>query len=236
VQGEPARVASHDFEHKDAPVTFGRGSKIGHRFGNPRHRSIEAESDIGRIEIVVDRLGHADDRNPGTRQLQCGAERTIATQHDQRPDPVLLECLAGGSDQRFRQNGLSGRTTPRLETSFVRCPENASSCGLDPEGVGRGEQARAGRMKQALVAFGEADHLEVPRIGRANETADHGIEPGAIAAGGQDAQTRGGHGSEGAALTDRSALCGPAFMQAPAALGSVPAPRKNGLLIRAARR
>jgi hypothetical protein len=64
-------------------------------------------------------------------------------------------------------------------------------------GVGRGEQARTGRMKQALVAFGEADHLKVPRIGRADETADDGVESGAIAAGGQDAQTRGGHGVKG---------------------------------------
>ena len=199
-------------------MTFGRGSKVGHRFGNPRHRSIEAESDIGRIEIVVDRLGHADDGNPGTRQLQGGTERTIATQHDKRANPILLECLAGSPDERFRQNGLSARTASRLETPLVGGPENTSTRGFDPEGVGRREQARARGMKQALVAFGEANHFKVPCRGSANEAADHGVEPGAIAAGGQDAQTRGGHGSEGAALTDRSALCGPAFMQAPAAL------------------
>ena len=150
--------------------------------------------------------------------MQCGAERTIAAQHDKRANPILLECLAGGPDERFRQSGLSARTSSCLEAPLVGCPENTSARGFDPEGVGRCEQACARGMEQALVAFGEADHFKVPCRGSANETADHGIEPGAIAAGGQDAQTRGGHGSEGAALTDRSALCGPAFMQAPAAL------------------
>ena len=64
VEGDPSAVASHDFDHHDAVMRFGRGVNLVDGVGRGVQRGVESEGKFGGGEIVVDGLGHADDLQP----------------------------------------------------------------------------------------------------------------------------------------------------------------------------
>ena len=74
-------------------------------------------------EVVVDRLGHADDRDAVLR-VQPGrdAERVLAADRDQRVEPLALE--ASRAPARRRPSALNGfvRDVPRIVPPRGRMP------------------------------------------------------------------------------------------------------------------
>ena len=67
-QRDPAGVASHDLDDHDALVALrGRVEPL-ERLDDDLDRGLEADRVVGRLEVVVDGLGHADDpRSPRAR-------------------------------------------------------------------------------------------------------------------------------------------------------------------------
>ena len=63
VGGDPAGMAAHDLHDHDAVVGLRRGVQPVDRVGGDLHRGVEAEGVVGAGKVVVDRLGHADDRH-----------------------------------------------------------------------------------------------------------------------------------------------------------------------------
>ena len=63
VQRDPARVAAHHLDDQRPVMALGRGVQPVDRLHGDVHRRIEAEGEVGRAEVVVDRLGHPDDGN-----------------------------------------------------------------------------------------------------------------------------------------------------------------------------
>ena len=61
VQRDPAGVPAHHLDHQRAVVRLGGGVQPVDRLHRDVDRGVEAEGVVGRAEVVVDRLRHADD-------------------------------------------------------------------------------------------------------------------------------------------------------------------------------
>ena len=75
-------------------MALGRGVQAVDRLGGDVQRGVEPEGDVGGAEVVVDRLGHADDVEPLGEQAAGRAQRVLAADRDQPVEPVALERLA----------------------------------------------------------------------------------------------------------------------------------------------
>ena len=112
---DPAGVAAHHLDHHHAVVRLGRRVQPVDRLGADRDRGVEAEGVVGRREVVVDRLRHADDRQLVLRVEACGdAERVLAADRDQRVEPRLGEVPQHALDAavdlvRIRPGGADDR-------------------------------------------------------------------------------------------------------------------------------
>ena len=69
VGGDPARVAAHDLDDDDAVVRLRRRVQAVDRVRGDLHRGLEAEREVRAREVVVDRLGDADDGTPASDSL-----------------------------------------------------------------------------------------------------------------------------------------------------------------------
>ena len=68
VERDPAGVASHHFEHHDALVARGRRVQPIQRVRHARDSRVEAKGHGGGFEVVINRLGDADDRESPLRR------------------------------------------------------------------------------------------------------------------------------------------------------------------------
>ena len=59
--GDPARVPAHGLDHHDPPVALGGGAQAIDGLGHDVDGRVEPEREVGHDQVVVDRLGNADD-------------------------------------------------------------------------------------------------------------------------------------------------------------------------------
>ena len=129
--GDPAGVAAHDLDDHHAVVRLRRRVQAVDRLGADRDGGVEAEGVVGAREVVVDRLRHADDRQPVlVVQARGDAERVLAADRDERVEPV-----------RERARGR-GSTPPSTLYGFVRLVPMI----VPPRGRMPGDLARAERL------------------------------------------------------------------------------------------
>jgi hypothetical protein len=118
---------------------------------------------LGAAEIVVDRLRHADDRDPAVGG-ERDAERVVAADRDQRVDAGLLHRFA---DRCHTVGAVGERIRPRG-------PEDRSAA-LDPlAGQHTGPAGAKAAERRALLAQATT-----------HNGTDHRIQAGAIAAPGE---------------------------------------------------
>ena len=169
--GDPARVAAHDLADDHAVVRLGGRVQAVDRLGRDLHRGLKAEREVRRVEVVVDRLGHADGRKAGLEELARHAERVVAADRDQHVDAALLQrrehpllAVLGLVDVRAR--GAEDRAALVQDAARVLARQ------LDGVVVEHALPALAKAVQ--LVAVG-VDPL-------ANDSADDGVESGAVSA------------------------------------------------------
>jgi hypothetical protein len=63
MERDPAGIAPHHLDDDDAAVRFRGGVEAIDRVGGEAHRRIESEAACGARDVVVDGLGHADERD-----------------------------------------------------------------------------------------------------------------------------------------------------------------------------
>ena len=150
------------------------------RIGGDHHGRIEPEGVVGRVEVVVDRLGHADDRQAVLGQLRRHAQRVFAADRDECVDSeigeVALDLLDTALDlDRVGARGAEDRAAAR---------QDAAHRG-DVEGHGDA-------LERALPSVTEPDEvIAVLADAPADDRSDDRIEAGAIAAAGEDAYAHG---------------------------------------------
>ncbi len=95
VQRDPPRVAAHDLDDEDALVRLGGAVQAVDGLGGDGHGRVETERRLRVRQIVVDRLGHADDGLALVAEAGRDAEGAVAADRDERVGAHLFE--AGGS-------------------------------------------------------------------------------------------------------------------------------------------
>ena len=144
---------------------------------------VESERKIRHHQIVVDRLGNADDRkHEVVVQADCHAQRVVAADDDQGIELEPRKMLA--------QRGQLGLGVPI--GIGPRRPEDASTLRDDAVGLGDRERHRH-ILNQPAPAFQDAD-AGSPLIGNLlHDGADDGVQAGAVTAAGEQSDLHGIH-------------------------------------------
>src|SRR5690606_20123636 len=131
-------------------------------------------------QVVVDRLGHADDLDVAVEELLGDAERVLAADGDQRVDAGRRQVLLDAVD-----------ATVDLERV---CPGRAEDRAAARQDAPHGLDVQRHRLalKRPAPAGPEADELvTVDAHPLADDSPDHGVQAGAVAAPGEHSNTHG---------------------------------------------
>lgn len=120
VQRDPAHVAAHDLDDEDAVVRLGRGVQPVDGLGSHGDGRVETEGVVRGVDVVIDGLGHPDDRHPVVREPLRPLERALAADRDERVDVRLRQVAPHRVDARFelirvQPAGAQDRPAPRKD-------------------------------------------------------------------------------------------------------------------------
>ena len=149
---------------------------------NGFHRSVdggvEAETEVGPAQVVVDGLGNADDVDALLEQLLPNTIRIVAADGDQRVELVVLQRFHAARQSAF----ALGRVGSRGAQDGAAARQDA--------GDGLVIQRHRLVLQDAPPAFHKADKLVVVvQNTLAHDRPDHRIEPRTIAAASQNADS-----------------------------------------------
>ena len=125
---DPAGVPTHDLDHHHAVVALGRRVQAIDRVGRDLHCRVEPEREVGRREIVVDRLRdthdlHAVGGRACARRRACPRRRSRSTRRPGRAASVAFTLRAPSSDLY----GLV-RDVPRIVPPRGSRPRTDATC------------------------------------------------------------------------------------------------------------
>ena len=209
VRGDPARIAPHDLKHHHAIVALRGGAEPVERVGGAGHRGIEAEGQDRGLQVVINGLGHADDRDALLEELLGDAQGSITADAHQGAQAQLPDVSTGrgqdfaGDAGGFAVAGLGGK--PALV--LVRRAENGAPG--EEQGVHLLVIQRlvAQRIEEALVSIQEADGVPSALAGALDDSPDDGVEAGAIAPARENANAF-AHGCQSSGCAARSPIRG----------------------------
>ena len=95
-QREPSGMASHHLDEHHPVVALGGGVEPVDRVGGGLHGGVEPERDVGRAEVVVDRLRDADGGEALLAQGVRDAEGVLAADDDERVHVLARQALEHG--------------------------------------------------------------------------------------------------------------------------------------------
>src|SRR5678816_480805 len=155
------------------------------RQGREVDRRIESEAARRPHNVVVDRLGNADERNPLLVELVRDRQRTVATDADERIQFHLLEHLdntIGVIEGALRRGDRLGE-----RISAVDGAEDRSAQTQDAGDIARREDARLLGIDEPVEAVFQAHDLNLGVVRRLDDGADDCVETGRITAAGENA-------------------------------------------------
>ncbi len=185
MERDPTGVTPHDLDDEHPVVALGRGVEPVDGLGSDGHRGVEAEGVVGGAKVVVDGLRHPDYGQAGRSQLGGHAEGVLAAYHHQRLHPEALHRL---EDPALAVLGGVGIGPARPEDGATPGQDAPDSPDVEGHHVPLERAAPAVPEPDELVAVG-LDAL-------ADYCPDDGVEPGAVAASGQDSDAHEGDRTE----------------------------------------
>ena len=90
---DPACLATHQFHYQHAAMRLGGAVKTVNRLGGNVDRRVITEGLVGAVNIVVDGLGHADDRHTPFVQARGNAQGVVAADSHEASEIHALEVL-----------------------------------------------------------------------------------------------------------------------------------------------
>ena len=187
VQGQPAGLVAHDLDAHDPAVAAGGGVDAVDDVGGDVHGGMEAEGDIGAVDVVINGLGQADDVQPLLREEVGGLVGAVAAQAEQA---VQLRVLVGLFHGRDLVDLVLFHHPHQLEGGALGAQDGAAQ-GQDAPEVVLGHLLVLA-VDEAVVAVQDAHDLHIiahPGIQGLCHAADRCVQARAVAAGGQDANT-----------------------------------------------
>src|SRR5581483_1597695 len=175
VHRDPAGVAAHDLHHDDPVVSLGGGVHTVNGFGGNTDGGVEAEAEVGAAEIVVNGLGNADYLDSALVQAHGDRLRVVAADGDEGVNLVAAQVLHAALQAAF----ALGRVGARGAQDGAAARQDAGH---------RLQVERHGLVfHHPAPAFHEADELvAVVEDAFANDGSYDGVQPGAVAAAGEN--------------------------------------------------
>ena len=195
VGGDPAAVAAHHLDDHHPVVALGRRVQAVDGVGGDLHGGVEAERHVGADDVVVDRLGHADDRHAVLRRTAC--RRRVS-------EPLPPITMSASRPRSANVAATSSTPVGRVERAAPlgaehgAAPRQRAAHRLD-------RQRHRPPLAHAVPGVEEADELvAVDALALAHDGADDGVQAGAVAATGEHADA---HGAERTSAAARPAAC-----------------------------
>ena len=157
-------------------MRLGRRRDAVDRLGGDLHRGVEAERDVGRGDVVVDRLRDADERHALAQRAAapCGAFRRRRPRRARRSPRAPASAAATRRLPRGRRGrAATCRGSCRHAAGSRARRRGRAAAGRPPSA--RPSRRGSRRTSSAVVADRSRD-----------DAADHGVETGAVAARGED--------------------------------------------------
>ncbi len=117
VRDHEAGIAAHDLDQADpVRMAMGLGVRAVERLGRLLDGSIETERLVDEVDVVVDRLWDADDRDLEAAPVRflpdsvCPLERAVATDDEQDIDPFAIERVDREHRIFFAPRGAEDRS------------------------------------------------------------------------------------------------------------------------------
>src|SRR6478736_9859998 len=171
-----ADVAAHDLDDEDAVVALGRRVQSVDGVGADLDGGLEAERHLGEGDVVVDRLGHADDGKTVLVQAVDDTHRALATDADDGVEPVPVVGLAHALEAVLVGERL---VAARAEDRATEGQDAAAPVDVEDLVV---------VVHDPAPGIAEADDGAVVRdLGGAGRAPDDGVEAGTVPAPGEDA-------------------------------------------------
>ena len=182
-----AGVASHDLDHHHALMAFSGGVQLVDGVGGRGDGGVEPERRHGAADIVVDRLGNADDWDALLHQPQGDGQGAVAPDGDHGVDTVRVEC----GDRIVGAVALDPAAARRRLAELERIPavgsaQDRAAQVSDAADLARPERHNAVFTQQTAVATPDSDALPATVDGRQHCSPDDGVETWCIAASGRD--------------------------------------------------
>ena len=183
IERQPAGLVAHDLDDHDAAVAGGGSVHAVDDVGGDIHGGVEAEGDVCAPDVVIDRLGQADDIQALFGEEVCGLVGAVAAQADEAVQLGLFVRLLHRLDLVdlvFFDDAHHGKRRAACAQDGAAQREDAGEIAL--------LHLTVVTLDQAGIAVLDADDLRVKEgIAGACNAADTGVQAGAVAAGGQDA-------------------------------------------------
>src|SRR5689334_24230733 len=194
MERNPTRVPAHYLQHKHSLMAGGRRVQAIERVGRTVDGAIEPECKRRRQEVVVDRLRHADDRNPKLMKLLGDRERAVTADANEAVEAQLVDRRLNTFEQLAFKLLPILHADRRGEPAFVRRTENRAALVENARRVLRRKCAVLYRIVQALISLEETDALVTEPPAGFRSAADDRIQSGAIAPARKDANSLLVHG------------------------------------------
>ena len=187
VQRDPAGVAAHHLGDHHAMVRFRGGVQAIDGVGREADRGVEAEAVGGLDDVVVDGLGHADERDAALGELVGDGQGAVAADHHQAVQAQLVEHV----DAALRVVALAVARLDRVEerVAAVDRAEDRAADAQDAGDVLRHQDAVPVRLDEAVEAVLEAEAGDAVVVGRLDHGANDRVQPRGVAAAGEYSDT-----------------------------------------------
>ena len=190
--GYPPLRAAHDLDDDDPVVSLRGGCEAVDGVRCDLNGCLETEGDVRSGDVVVDRLGYANDVDALVSESHRRTQRAVPTDHDQSIDAVTFErrfagCSAFAVDIWIHTRRAEDGSTASEDSSHRLAVE--SSCTV---------------LHQPFPAVLDANNLHIVLYGPSDDTTDDRVESGAVSACGQNSYDAHGHAPRFSMSTTRS--------------------------------
>jgi hypothetical protein len=155
--------------------------------GGKRHRGVEAKGVGGLNDVVVNRLGDANNGQAALVELVGDAKSAVAADDDERIEREVVEHLDASHRVIVGAPGRVERIRERVPA--VRRAEDGAAGPVDASDVGWRDPAPAVRLDEAFEAVLEPYRLAVVMRRRLDNGPNYRVQPGGVAAPRQQTDT-----------------------------------------------
>ena len=127
IEGNPARITSHDFQDHHAIVAFSSGVEAVERIGGGRDCRIESKGEECSFQIVINGFGYAHHRDAVFEYLLRDAEGAVTADAYEREQTQCVHPGFHRIQQFLRQRAALAMADLGGKFPAVRCAENRSS-------------------------------------------------------------------------------------------------------------